>query len=464
MNESLQQRASGRRTRFATAALFAGALSLVGCGGRTILVIHERNDSSTAADGGGATLDGSAVDGAADAQVTFDSGARVDSGVPSDSGSGTQADAGTPCSAQLAYPDLDHDGYGDSAAATHACPHAKLIARGGDCNDGDVHVHPDSTETCNSADDDCDGIIDEGVLLRCWFDGDGDGYAAADAAASFACGSCPVGNTTRMPGDVGSTDCDDNAPAVYPGAPEICDGTDYNCNGGSDLTCLCTQSAVRRSTQSGTDGDCDVCDANQTWGLSQLDCNYPTEACDDDASSGSYGQCTANAVVTLGNETTTGFSPYAPSNDVLLAQPIIASENQRLLGFGLTTTASSIGGQAYFGLYADSVNAQNNQHEPGSIINRTDEVILATNSDNFTSAKFTGLAYVQLTKGARYWVVAHVHQAAADSVDVLSSGVSDPAAGDLRIGMRTFGVLGNLAPGATSKVTGRVSVFIHLQR
>jgi len=45
--------------------------------------------------------------------------------------------------------DRDHDGYG------RGCP------RGADCDDDEPRIHADGLETCNGADDDCDGLTDE---------------------------------------------------------------------------------------------------------------------------------------------------------------------------------------------------------------------------------------------------------------------------------------------------------------
>ncbi len=74
----------------------------------------------------------------------------------------------------------------------------------GDCNDGDVDVNPDMEELPNGVDDNCDGIIDEGTIST---DDDGDGYAEQGG------------------------DCNDANPVVYPHGPELADGLDNDCDG-----------------------------------------------------------------------------------------------------------------------------------------------------------------------------------------------------------------------------------------
>lgn len=95
-------------------------------------------------------------------------------------------------------------------------------------------VMPQS-EVCNGADDDCDGLVDEAVSIACYRDSDRDGYAAAGAELIWSCGGCREGFVDRAPlFDPREIDCDDAARTVYPGAPEVCNRVDDNCNGRVD--------------------------------------------------------------------------------------------------------------------------------------------------------------------------------------------------------------------------------------
>ncbi len=83
-------------------------------------------------------------------------------------------------------------------------------------------------EVCDGFDNDCDGEVDEG------FDQDGDGYTT--------CGTVPGEPGTLDPGRV---DCVDDDPAIYPGADEVCDGFDNDCDGETDPGCECTEGEER---------------------------------------------------------------------------------------------------------------------------------------------------------------------------------------------------------------------------
>lgn len=70
---------------------------------------------------------------------------------------------------QIWYKDADNDGYSDGTTkiqCTKPSNHkaaSQLVATSGDCNDTKAAINPAATETCNGIDDDCDGIVDDGL-------------------------------------------------------------------------------------------------------------------------------------------------------------------------------------------------------------------------------------------------------------------------------------------------------------
>lgn len=132
------------------------------------------------------------------------------------------------------YSDLDDDGYGDPLGATQACaPSPLFVLDNTDCDDTDPNIFPGAPEICNGIDDNCDGQIDEGLLITYYADTDNDGFG--DSANSILSCSAPSGFVTS------NTDCDDTNNAIFPGAVEICNGLDDNCDGTAEdiATCSC---------------------------------------------------------------------------------------------------------------------------------------------------------------------------------------------------------------------------------
>ena len=111
---------------------------------------------------------------------------------------------GTISNQQCHTPDADGDGVD------------AIICGGSDCDDNDPNRFPGNVEVADGRghDEDCDSSTHGGR------DDDGDGYEFSGAFNFDSSG-------TRISG----TDCDDSDPAIHPGAAEICDGKDNNCDG-----------------------------------------------------------------------------------------------------------------------------------------------------------------------------------------------------------------------------------------
>lgn len=124
------------------------------------------------------------------------------------------------------YADEDRDGYGGSLSTQACTAPTGYVSPGGDCDDSDISIHPGAEETCDRVDEDCDGLIDDGLPTGLWYvDSDQDGYGGATQTA--ACGALP--GYSPVTGD-----CNDAASAIHPGAPELCDGLDNDCDTGVD--------------------------------------------------------------------------------------------------------------------------------------------------------------------------------------------------------------------------------------
>ena len=185
------------------------------------------------------------------------------------------------------YKDADGDGYSDGATIT-SCEKPKdykaaseLIATTGDCNDNNALINPGASEVCNGIDDNCNYLTDETGDIAFYRDADSDTYGnplvfvlACSLSAGYVSNNADCNdsdskehpnqtwykdtdrdgysdgteNTTSCARPAGfkvaselkamTSDCDDGNASIYPGALELCDGKDNDCDGSIDDSCV----------------------------------------------------------------------------------------------------------------------------------------------------------------------------------------------------------------------------------
>jgi gliding motility-associated-like protein len=125
----------------------------------------------------------------------------------------------------LYFADIDLDGFGNAQDSILLCQwEVGYAVVSGDCNLTDATIFPGAAEICNTADDDCDGWVNEGIpFFLFYMDIDGDGYG--QGVADTTCGAIPSGFAAMI------GDCDENNTQLNPGVLEIFNNLDDDCDG-----------------------------------------------------------------------------------------------------------------------------------------------------------------------------------------------------------------------------------------
>ena len=198
------------------------------------------------------------------------------------------------------YDDADGDTYGNGLAANYCTfPGAGYSLDNTDCDDTNGSVNPGATEVCNGVDDDCNGTPDDGLTFETYYaDADGDTHGDA-AVTTTTCDGAPMGYVSN------SDDCNDSDDSIYPGAIDLCNGIDNDCDGNIDEDALFTTYYVDNDGDTYGDQldggttfcyvpaapyvldntDCNDADASINPGASEI-CNAMDEDCDGIADDG----------------------------------------------------------------------------------------------------------------------------------------------------------------------------------
>ena len=193
--------------------------------------------------------------------------------------------------------DADMDGFPDATCCNEG---ETGPVCGTDCDDTLAIVHPTEAESCDTLDNDCDGMADEGVSITFTEDADRDGHGSSAPGAATMIGCvAPMGFSET------ADDCDDSNSGVNPGLPEQCDSNDVdeNCDGITNPAELCTctgdQSrdcieevgACRAGRQVCVDGEWSACSIAPT----PETCNGVDDDCDNEVDDGVTVTCYEDA-------------------------------------------------------------------------------------------------------------------------------------------------------------------------
>lgn len=234
----------------------------------------------------------------------------------------------------VVYDGIDADCWGDSDFDSDQDGHdaGDVSQRGGgvgdDCDDADPSIFPgvdlsgiEAVESCDDVDSNCDGSTNDVDSLGCanyYIDADSDSYGVS---GGFVCQCESEGSYTSLL----NTDCNDSDSDEYPGAPDLCDGQDNDCDGSlesdeqdddSDGYVECTWPASGWDSDSASmtgDDDCDDTDRSIYPSATELcdgqdnDCDFSLASTESDLDSDGYVACSIDSGGWNGSSVPTGY-------------------------------------------------------------------------------------------------------------------------------------------------------------
>ena len=163
----------------------------------------------------------------------------------------------------------DLDGDGQSTCGADGLPGSGDE----DCDDSDTSIYAGAPELCDGADNDCNGVVDNGLIFTNWYlDGDNDGIGAS-ATEQPSCSGAPDINYVSVGGD-----CDDNNASRFPGNIETCDTIDNDCDALIDEDFDLDGDSFYNASACGFGNDCDDLNASIYTGAAEV-CNLQDDNC-----------------------------------------------------------------------------------------------------------------------------------------------------------------------------------------